>query len=645
MDLIRLYLVNILRPVVEDPKLDQDEDEEDTEGEEHEQERDGDGHSTKRNKDEPDEKPRPKQRNSSRRAKTEKGGFKNIELLDSSGPKLIHGVQRWFILYQIIGQLNWLEKPLIVSIIYKSILIPTCVYIVYKDMIKSMTTSKVTDEFKNPIFVFISLSAAATIILLATLTFYNNLFNWCPLFKVLTTEKLCFVRREVQDIIGNKTMPPILCFYAFNCALFRMLTTKDFQEFVNNFNIFDYIKDLFVFLCVGYHLIGMCYTDFYIRICFGVWIIAMKTNLENRFAYLQKHQRVIQRLSVKDRLSREDIDGTLSNRKTTRNSMVSNYSTSTTATSSVKNDLKDNQDGNFEVLSQDSFATGTTLTTGTNGTALPENGCETNQKQKQANSSTSNSAGPAPSAYSANRMTLDDFKAKYKIDTMDEIQKNLNTMDDHLEVSRDFQNSSLVLITLSAFLTNGALLLLAYNLLANQGDYYHGFVIVLISGCYTITIFMCYIGDSWILYALESFVQTVEDEYFLQSANDEMDHEDMGDSSLDRTTRNVNGDNEHQTMAPISSSSSPADWPTTTTGSVLISDTGIETMPYSDLIRQNHQLFIIKKRDVLFCREFLNQFQNHLATPWSKLTVKVQLHMLRTFVTLIAAQIIFDREH
>jgi len=216
------------------------------------------------------------------------------------------------------------------------------------------------------------------------------------------------------------------------------------------------------------------------------------------------------------------------------------------------------------------------------------------------------------------QLTLEEFKEKYKIVTLDEIQKNLNTMDDHLEVLRSVQTSSLVLITLNAFLTNGALLLLAYNLLANKGNYYHGLLLILIAVNYTIIIFFCYIGDSWLYYALSSFVQTVEDEYFLQGG-------DGGDIS-----GAINSEQSQSlSRAPNGNRSS---LPLYNYGESI------------DLSRE-HQLLLIKKKDVLFCREFLHQFENHLATPWSKLTVKVHLRIIGTFVTLIAAQIIFDHEH
>jgi hypothetical protein len=660
MYLLRLYLITILRPVVVGTDLFEQDEEADAEREEaqvqeeHKEDSALDSNATAFERSggkKLDERTVTQRKKSNHRTKAKGKGLSNIQILDPSGPKLMHGFRKWFILYQLVGQLNWSGKPLIVSIIYKLILIPACVYVIYQDLIKSMVVYKVFLEFRNPIFVFISLSALMTIILLSSLTFYNNLFYWCPIFKVLTTEKLCFVSREVQEAIGNNLLPPVMTFYIISCILFRMLTASNFEEFLDNFNILGFITDLMALLCIGAHLIGMSRADFYIRACFAVWILAMKTNLENGLAYFQRHEQVMKRYSSsKDQSYQMHIDPALTRcEPKSSNLAVSSCSARMATSSDTRSNQNDDrynscQTANPGTISHDSLATLS------NSAALMNDSFESILDQKHV--SPMDNAGRVQK--SSSRMTLDEFKAKYQIKTMDEIQKHLNAMDDHLEVSRNFQNGSLVLITLSAFLINGSLLLLAYYLLVNQGDYFHGFVVVILVLNYKVLVFMCYIGDSCILYALESFVQTVEDEYFLQSVNDdESAQEDIGsvDGGLDQDQTTSSDNNCHQTPVSTTSPVEPLsrshliDLTDATTPAAPIHEAGTEMTRRLDSARQYRQLFIIKKRDVLFCREFLNQFQDHLATPWSKLSVKIQLHMVRTFATLIAALIIFDREH
>lgn len=598
LDLMRLFVVNILGPMLEEPSKTAAADEEDEDEDELLSDSGGD-ESEEDNKDQEDnnqeaaaapqsdggaEREMKRQRMRRARHRRAKRGLKDTGLLDADGPKLIHGERAWLLMYQIVGQVNLLGRPFYMSLIYKCCVFTLATYVGWTHFIGPIIESKIiVGNYKNPIFLFIAFLAGLVTLLHAVLILYSNLFNLCPFFKVLTTPRLCFIKSDVQHMVGTRTLAAMTLFYIYNGILLKLISYNDFNEFFTRFSLWTFLLDSFCATCLGYLLVGVYQLDFYIRVCFGFWIIAMKTNLEYRFAYLQRHQRLVRQLRLRDHSRRSTND-----RENDRNLL-----------SSI--DLNDDDDDEESSTSS-----------------------EVNRIIK--------------SQQSAEQRTLDSFKDKYKIDTLNEIQKNLNTMDDHLEVCRSIQNTSLVLITLNAFLSNGAMLLLAYNLLANRGNYYHGILVILIFMNNTIFVFLCYIGDSWISYALSSFVQTVEDEYFLQGGDNAAT---LVQQQQQSRTRKSNNDNDQDLDDDDDDEQAIRLQDATSRGESAISGGGGDQA----ICRQHQSLFLIKKQDVLFCREFLHQFENHLATPWSKLTVKIHINMLGTFVTLVAAQIIFDREH
>lgn len=264
-------------------------------------------------------------------------------------------------------------------------------------------------------------------------------------------------------------------------------------------------------------------------------------------------------------------------------------------------------------------------------------------------------AGRLKQARSARRMRQrrlieDDSSSSKMIQfvSLDEIQKQLNNMDDHLEVLRSMQAASLVFVSLSAFFANGALFLFIYTILTTRKAYYHGTILILASINYIIVVLFCYLGDRLAYYGLSAFVQTVEDEYFLQGdiATTAMApaplHVELS-RHLQRQSRQPimtdGGDNSSSTAAMESSTS------VSNSNSQHYNRRMLKRDQLQLQLQQQQQKLFIKRKDVLFCREFLHQFENHLATPWTKLTVKTHLHIMGTFVTLIAAQIIFDHEH
>ena len=560
-----IYIENLLKPVFGgDLKLiEEDQDE-------------ADSSSCDELADESDRKRRRRPRRASPRRKSAPE-----EVLDMSGPKLIGGLRSWLILYQIIGQLNWLGKPLYLSIVYKALILALNAYILRERYIKRGFRLNLVDQnYRNPIFIFISLLAFLSCFCQLCVSIYTNLFKLCPMFKILTTPKLCFISEDLQHVVGSRTLRVILVFILYNTVIMSMLVSNDLNEFLNEFNVLTFVMDYFTSASVVYYLIGMSHLDFYIRGSFGCWLIALKGNLEYRFTHLSRHQRQARASNV------------ASNRLARKQSRAS----SGWSTGGVADPLSSLTRRSSAGGAESAYHQGVDLSQVVNNPMVT-----TAEQQLQMGAT------------------------GFKYFTLDEVQKNLNNMDDHLEVWRSVQTWSSVLISLNAFLSNGALLLLAYNLLANQRNYYHGLLLILVSANYTLVIFISYIGDSLIYYALASFVRTVEDEYFLQ-------HGDEAAAWPAASRDGVNGDARDAT-APS----------TTTSRQVVLAE--LEPGSASASLRQHQQLLLIKKKDVLFCREFLHQFENHLWTPWSKLTVKTHLHMLGTFVTLIAAQIIFDHEH
>jgi len=450
-------------------------------------------------------------------------------LLDFEGPKLINGCRNWLLLYQILGHINWIGRPFYVSAIFKLfVFILTSYVMVGRFLWKLVSLNIISGQYRNPIVVIITLLEFVVFAGQTYVVIRMNLLNLCPMFKILTTPKLCFLKTDILQTIGDKTLSSMLIFNIYHSTLNCLVVTRSVSEFVHNFYLPTFLLDLYANLVYIYFIIGMSQMDLYIRLAFGHWLMALKSHLELRFTNLHRHQKRVRRLRF-------------------------------------GSDMEDQSSADGDV-----------------------------------------SPDPVGEPHK---------EPQLRLITFDEIQRNLNNMDDHLEVLRSIQIGSIVFVTLSAFLGVGALILITYHLIANQSDYYHGLLFLLLSVNYIVFVFISYSGDRWIYYTLGSFVQTVEDEYFMQS----------------------------EIKDPVSPNGHPIQ--TNERELAPIGD-GLLSPLLADLeLQQAQQTLLIKKKDVLFCREFLHQFENHLATPWSKLTFKSHLHMLRTFVTLTAAQIIFDHEH
>lgn len=197
-------------------------------------------------------------------------------------------------------------------------------------------------------------------------------------------------------------------------------------------------------------------------------------------------------------------------------------------------------------------------------------------------------------------------------------------MDDQLEIIRDLNYISLITTSLNCFLGQGFWLLTAYSQIHNLNDNFHGILNLLITLNYQIFIFISYFGDSWLHYSLKSLVACIEDEYFLQVGN--LDNKKNINNNCDRLNSNGSLRVDKQTELL----------------KVTDNPTSCSSMQQTD-----HHItsqFKSRKKHVLFFKEFLQQFKNHLGTSWSNLSFKSNIHILRAFVTLIAAQILFDHE-
>lgn len=451
------------------------------------------------------------------------------EMLDFSGPELGTGYTGWLWFLQIIGQINWTNKPLYMCVLYKlAVLVLVNYTVLYRFAWRFYTLIFPDGHNKNPIFIFITCLATFTVFIQVLVNFKLNLFDLCPVFKILQTPRLCFLRKDILHKLGNQTLMSSLLAHIYLAIMVSLLTTNNFAEFVAEFSIVNFLLNCFSLSAFSYYIMGICNVDLYIRSAFGHWLMGLKSHLELRFTQAHRRQRRLRQLT---------------NPPSRAWSLNSNFSQQ--------------------------------IESPANGLLSVENQRDQLDEQPPA--------------------------------SFDEIQSYLNNMDDHLEVMRSIQEISLVGISLMTFLVNGSMFLVVYNLIVNQHDYYHGFLLLILSLSYIYFTFLCYFGDRWVYYALSSFVQTVEDEYFMQN------------SLLSDTTGSLTG--------PSQGAS------------------GQEQRDNSRLNVDCKAMLVISKKDVLFCREFLHQFENHLATPWSQLTFKSHLHILRTFVTLMAAQIIFDHEH
>lgn len=432
--------------------------------------------------------------------------------LDLTGPPLITGVKYELWLHVFMGQLNWLNAPLYFSIILKVVILSFAWRrLMLGVFAKIFSMDLVTErDSKNPIFVFISFLAGLTVLVQIITNAYVNTFNLGNLFKILRTPKLCFIKSEVLHSIGNQTMGFVTFMVIYNGTLMSMIKMKNFDEFIANFDLVEYLIDTYCINVCIFNWIGVSLLDFYVRTSFGHWLLALRDHLEKQFAYLHHNPQIL--------------------------------------------------DGSIQ---------GETLS---NSASIP-----------------------------------------MKLITLDEIQRSLNNMDDHLEVMRHILWFPLVFMSLNSFLGNGALFLMTYHLIADQRNYYHGSILFFMALNYFLIVFSCYFGDSWLYYGLNSLVQCIEDEYFLQR-----------DIKCPEQNRGMIEENDIKQEAPAN-----------------------EADEFPEYLRdpQSGISPSLKKKHVLFVREFLHQFENHLATPWSNLNFETHLHILRAFVTLVAAQIIFDHEH
>lgn len=461
-------------------------------------------------------------------------GSPGLGLLDFRGPKLIIGTKNWLFVYKLCGSINWTGKPLYLSILYKLIILAITSYILSTHYVIPFYNMKVFNEnFKNPVFLFITTLSFVTMATQFVITLRENSFDLCPMYKILTTPKLCFVKEEVLHLIsvGSLTFEIVLVIYS--CLILSMLAKRDLAHFVNDFYLPYFLLEVFACYITHFNLMGLTFIDLYARSAFGYWLLDLKNYLEQRFTYLHwKQFRALDRSEVQSRRPRI-------------------HSLTPAA------QLRD-WDSSSQLLL-----------------------------------------------------------------TVDEIEASLNHMDDHLEVLRSIHKDHLLLLALNTFLANGSSFLLSYHLFADQLNYYHGLLVFLLGVNFFIFGFMSYFGDSWLYYALSSFVQTVEDEYFMQ--NDVLKVPDFMQTNKEFASANPSMASDH-----YANGARPP--------SIGLSSVGSN---YQAL----QQLLLIKKKDVLFCREFLHQFESHLGTPASKMSLINHIHMVRAFITLIAAQIILNHDH
>lgn len=453
-------------------------------------------------------------------------------IVDLSGPKLFGGTRHVLIYYQVVGLLNWIHAPLYVSLIYKiALILLASIVTIMRLMIPLMSLNLLDTVYTNPTFIFIFCLSVITSTAHFWLTIYINLFKLCPLFKIITTSKLCYISEQVQYVYGDGNLFLVFIFMVYNTCLVQMLVSTNYQQFLNDFSVGFFVLDLFSQTIIWYHIIGLEHYDSYIRYCFGSWIFGLKMNFESRFERFRIYHRIQLARCFNEYTERDDLDSKESHLLAQEDTIVERFI------------------------------------------------------------------------------------------TLDEIQNHLNNMDDHLEVWRTIQAYSLALTSVNGFVNNGTLLLFAYSLLANRANYYHGLVVLAIAVNYWIVLFFCYSGDEFVYYALRKFVQSVEDEYYLQGSNDGLDRLifDYAEDEYQQLTESSSGEFNHELQSQL----------------IVLTN---------KLIAQ-HKTLLVKKENVLFCHEFVHQFNNHLATPWSRLNFNSHLHMLGTFVTLIAAQILFDEDH
>lgn len=459
--------------------------------------------------------------------------------LDFNGPKLMRGIKSWIFFLQIIGQVNWHNRPLIFSLIYKILINAFMIWRYLRISGVLYMYSLNGSSFKNPIFLFIGSTACFTFLAQGVVAFRMSLLDLCPMYKILCTEGLCFVKVSSLKQMGSNKLPSAILFFIYNALISQMFAHKNFDAFVKEFNIFESLMDAFAHFVFDFIFISVSPIDLYIRVAFASWLLGLKNYLQEVFE--KSHE-----------------------------------------------EASNNLDKNLHLSS------------------MPQNQSSLNNKK----------IAVAAAAAKAHRFM-----------TFDDIQRCLNNMDDHLEAFRSVQTGVLVTAVLNAFLCIGSLTLMTYNLLVDQADYYHGTLMFLTVVNFNVLFFTTYCGDELISQALRSFVQAIENEYFTRDSG-------MITGQLHAS------DNEHPQAEQLQHTQQQNQ--TNSSQQQLLDEHENIQHSYHD---DNQNLLRIRKRDVLFCREFLHQFENHLHTPWSKVTFKGHIHLIRAFFTLMAAQIIFTTEH
>lgn len=480
--------------------------------------------------------------------------------LDFRGPKLIKGVQNWIFFFQLIGQVNWHDKPLIVSLVYKICLTAFVIWRFSRFGDKLYMYSLSGSSFRNPIFLFISSAACVTFVTQGLLATKMSLLNLCPLYKILCTRGLCFVKVSTLKKIGSDRLAASLIFLIFNSLVLELFAHKDIESFVKEFSLASCIMDTFAHIIIDFVFVTIAPLDVYIRFSFAHWLLGLKNYLVEAFEV--SHRR----------------------------------------TAMLKGQRGD------QLVSNEELANG----------------------QQLVNRQLASLRLRQPPMFTTDGRRSS--KATLDFMNFDDIQRSLNNMDDHLEALRNVEVSTMVAAVLNAFLLIGSFTLMTYNLLAEQSDYYHGSLLLIYSLNLNVLFFFIYVGDEWISHALRAFVQAIENEYFTQadflneSSNLTPDSNQALSNELKQTTIAQNNNQIKQTT---------------------IANNAFDELQVfaTNASVGSHQNLRIRKKDVLFCREFLHQFENHLHTPWSKVTLKGHIHLVRAFFTLMAAQIIFTSKH
>lgn len=506
--------------------------------------------------------------------------------LDLTGPPLNDGLRLKYLLC-IFGLFNWYNVPFFLAFFYKIIIHSITYIVIFRWTEKFWSLNLIDESFRNPIFLFIGFLGIISTTIQILYNVYLTTFCLYPIEKILTFPRLCFIRKDVLEMIGSRTIRSYIFGSIYHAILLEMLCKRDFDDFLNEFNFGEFILTVIAVADYNLCIVGVGLIDFYVRTSFGHWLLALKDHLEKQFKYLHSQ-----------------------NNRSDRNNYNNNNNINDNAIGNSNNNNNENiTTDNMELVSF---------------TITP-----------QADIATQN-------------VSQSEICDNIRIITLDEIQKSLNNMDDQLEIMRSVHSFSLVVASLNAFLTNGALILLTYHLLSDEHKYYHGFILFLISLNYWAAVFSCYFGDSWLYYGLSSLVETIEDEYFVQmdikqTTSNQIKTFPTQDALTDKSNLSKSLDiNSNAHENDIES----YDEINTNKNNDHIFVSSLIKFADSDTTNDNQVVSpILRKKHVLFFSEFLHQFENHLATPWTNLTFESHLHILRAFVTLIAAQIIFDHEH